>query len=182
VHAMRARIRLARGDVAGALSEDALQAEVGRAQDLQGVIQAAATTTYIQAVADDLEAAAAAFDELLRRWGAAPQAVAFTPVEVAYAARLLGRDDEFLAVAEEGYPTAWLTAAIAFARGAHSEAARVFDRIGSLPNAAYARLVGAEARHAGASDDDLQQAIEFYRSVRATLFLRRAEALLAAAG
>jgi hypothetical protein len=62
-------------------------------------------------------------------------------------------------------------------------AAALFDRIGTRPEAARARLeaakqLAAEGRRAEA-DEQLQRSLTFWRSVGATRYLREGEALLA---
>ena len=61
----------------------------------------------------------------------------------------------------------------------------LFGEIGSLPDEALARLRAAEklvaaGRHAEA-DEQLARALAFWRSVRATRYIREGEALLAEA-
>jgi hypothetical protein len=68
--------------------------------------------------------------------------------------------------------------------GEFDRAANLYAAIGSLPQEAYARLHAAEqlladARRTEASVQ-LQQALAFYREVGARLYLREAEALVAA--
>jgi hypothetical protein len=125
-------------------------------------------------------------DELLRRWRDRRMVVTFNPSDLAFAAVLVGRTDPFLAAASDARQTRWLAAATAFVRGEYGDAARRFDEIGSVPNAAYARLRGAEALigegRREEADAELTKAVAFYHSVRARLYLRTAEELLAAAG
>jgi hypothetical protein len=81
-------------------------------------------------------------------------------------------------------PTPWLQAATAMAADEFEQAADRFAEIGSLPDEAYARLRGAEqllnAGHRADGHGQLEQALGFYRQVRATAYLREAEALVAA--
>jgi thioredoxin-like negative regulator of GroEL len=61
----------------------------------------------------------------------------------------------------------------------------IFREIGSVPEEAYARLrlaeqLVAEGRRAEA-DEQLRRSLAFWRSVGATRYVRRGEALLAAA-
>ena len=84
-----------------------------------------------------------------------------------------------------GHPeTRWTDAARAYVAGDFVAAAEILQRIGSRPDEAEARLraaeqLVAEGRRAEA-DEQLQQALEFYRSVGATRYIRECEALLAA--
>jgi hypothetical protein len=81
-------------------------------------------------------------------------------------------------------PTSWLRAATAMATGEFEQAANTYAEIGSLPDEAFARLRAAEQLLATGRQADgtaqLQRALGFYRQVRATAYLRQAEALLAA--
>ena len=81
-------------------------------------------------------------------------------------------------------PTPWLQAATTMAAGEFDQAADRYAEIGSLPDEAYARLRAAEQLlNAGQRADghaQLQQAVGFYRQVRATGYLREADALVAA--
>jgi hypothetical protein len=61
-----------------------------------------------------------------------------------------------------------------YASGDFAGAAEVLHGTGSKPDEAEARL------HAG-TEEQLEQALEFYRSVGATRFIREGEALLASA-
>ena len=78
----------------------------------------------------------------------------------------------------------WLQAALAVAQGEFVEAADVFGRIGDVTDEAFYRLCAAEqlveqGRRAEA-DEELGRALAFYRGVRATRYIRKGEALLAA--
>jgi hypothetical protein len=79
--------------------------------------------------------------------------------------------------------TRWLDAAGTYASGAFEEAADVYAEIGSVPDEAFARLRAAEALVAAGrrpeADAQLQQALAFYRSVGATVYIREAESLFA---
>jgi hypothetical protein len=80
--------------------------------------------------------------------------------------------------------TPWVDACRAIADGEFVRAADKLGRIGDFPGEAKARLRAAEAlartgRRAQA-DTQLAPALEFYRAVGATAFVRKGEALLAA--
>jgi hypothetical protein len=173
VRALRALILVARGDIAAALADDEFQVEQARALDPQAAHASLALSSFIRVLAGEQAMARERLEELLGHWRDAPLAVTFNPCEPAFAAVLLGQADAFLAAAEGTRETRWLAAATAFVRGRPAEAARLFDEIGSLPNAAYVRL------HDPAT---LERALAFYRSVGATLLVRRGEELLAATG
>jgi hypothetical protein len=83
----------------------------------------------------------------------------------------LRRGDELVrAAAGMTVRTPWLEAGAAAASGDFAGAAAAFDRIGAQPEAAYARL------RAG---DEVERALDYFRSVRATAYISEAEALLA---
>jgi class 3 adenylate cyclase/tetratricopeptide (TPR) repeat protein len=81
-------------------------------------------------------------------------------------------------------PGKWADAARLYFSGDFVGAANVYRDIGSATDEAEARLRAARAlRDAGKraeADAQLEEALAFYRGVRATLLVRRAEALLAA--
>jgi hypothetical protein len=83
-----------------------------------------------------------------------------------------------------GRRTRWLEAAEAIIAGHWTGAADVYDRIGARSSEAFARLrAGEQLARAGRraeADAQLLLAVDFCRSVRATRYLRQAEALLAA--
>jgi transketolase C-terminal domain/subunit len=67
----------------------------------------------------------------------------------------------------------WLRAARVYAAGDPAAAAEVFHEIGNLPDEAYMRLQSG-------IDGEVRKAIDFYRSVGATRYVREGEAALAA--
>jgi hypothetical protein len=71
--------------------------------------------------------------------------------------------------------TPWLDAGLALGHGDPSGAAEILGAVGALPWAAEARLLAAQAGAAA----ELDEAIAFFRQVRAAAFLREAEALIA---
>jgi class 3 adenylate cyclase/tetratricopeptide (TPR) repeat protein len=86
----------------------------------------------------------------------------------------LGRVED---LASEAYSSpgssAWIDAAKAFVSGDYVGAADLYLRIGSSPDEAYARLRSG-------IESEVRRALEFYRSVGATRYIREGEALLAA--
>jgi predicted negative regulator of RcsB-dependent stress response len=78
----------------------------------------------------------------------------------------------------------WANAALHIVRGEFTAAADIIDQIGSLPDAAYARLRAAralvDAERRAEADKQLGRALTFYRSVGAARYVREAEALPAA--
>jgi hypothetical protein len=164
----------ASGDFAPALEEDEVQIRLSHDLDPQSSHVSLALSSFLRAIAGDRQAATERVDKLLRLWRESLKNVTFNPSELAFAAALLGRQEDFLAVADAARKTRWLEAASAFARGDHVEAADLFSQIGSRPNEAYARLAAGDER-------SVRRALEFYRSVGATLYVARGEALLSAA-
>jgi class 3 adenylate cyclase len=173
VHMVRALVFAARGDLAAALEATELQSKGSRALDPQSAHPSLVCASYVRAIAGRLTQANESFEELLGLWREAPQVVTFNPSEFAFTAVLLGRQNDFLAVAEVARPTRWLDAASAFALGDYARAADVYRDMGSAPNEAYARLAAGD-------QVNVQRALEFYRLVRATFYIKRAEALLPA--
>jgi hypothetical protein len=173
LHMFRALLLATRGDFVPALEEDEFQVGLPHDLDPQSAHVSLAHSSFLRAIASDGEAATQRLDELLRLWRKNPQNVTFNPSELAFAAALLGRQEDFLAVADAARETRWLAAARAFARGNQMEAADRFSEIGSRANEAYARLAAGDEANA-------RRALEFYRSVEAKLYVARAEALLPA--
>jgi class 3 adenylate cyclase/tetratricopeptide (TPR) repeat protein len=174
VRSRRSLLRLARGDVSGALEDDARQLELARSiGDPQAMLPGLAISAFVRLEAGERDGAAQRLSEMLAVWRKDPHGAYLSPSELAFAAVGLGRADELLAAAEAARPTRWLEAACAFARGEHLLAADLYRAIGSLPNEAYARLKAGGAA-------DLQRALEFYRSVGAVHYIRQAEANLSA--
>jgi hypothetical protein len=97
----------------------------------------------------------------------------------------LGRGDEYLAALDDEQPTTpWLDAGRAAASGELARAAAIYAEIGAQAAEAQARLLLAEAllaeeRRADA-DFELASALRYFRSVKATAYTSRGEALLAA--
>ena len=75
------------------------------------------------------ETPAERLDKLLGLWREGLQNVTFNPSELAFAAVLLGRHEDFLAAADAARPTRWLDAACAFARGDCVQAAELFSEV-----------------------------------------------------
>jgi len=98
--------------------------------------------------------------------------------------RDLGFGDEYSALMAGAPDVPWARAAGAICSGDFREAADVLGQIGYRPGEAYARLRAArqlveDGRRAEA-DEQLQQALAFWREVGAMRYVREGEALLAA--
>ena len=180
IRSERAKARLARGDVDGALDDVNRALEHARgAKDPQALLPtlARAARVFLELGRND-EAAVLADEALEMR-------AAFAAAEVAWVAPTLNRVEAVLRMLDRTRPeTSWDRAARALLNGNFEAAATVFHESGQLDDAAEARLRAAEklvreGRRAEA-DLQLQEALAFYRSVGATRYVREAESLLAA--
>ena len=184
----RGLIRLARGDYPGALADAASAVEIAKQiGDLDALLPAVAFQAQALLVNGRAEQASAQASELLAEL-AERYAMPTNPDwsgQLAIVLQALGRGDEIVELASTvAMPTPWLQAATAMAAGHFEHAADRYAEMGSRPDEAYARLRAAEQLlDAGRRADgnvQLQQALDFYRQVRATAYLRQAEALVAA--
>ena len=181
---VRARIRLARGDEA-ALEDSSLAVEFGRrVRDPQTLFPALAFHARAL-VHEDRNRASELAGELLERWAEAGVTFAtFWLADLAVVLAELERGSELESASREylRVPTRWLDAALAVVNGDDLGAARAYAEIGTGPDEALAReraaakLVAAGRRTE--AERELAHAIEFFRSVGATDYLRRAESLL----
>jgi class 3 adenylate cyclase/tetratricopeptide (TPR) repeat protein len=185
---IRGAIRIARGDPTGAFEDAAKGLEVGRsAKDPQVLWPALAFYARIAFAAGREKEAEAVVDELLERWRKRPrELLPFNwVVDLVWVLRALGRVHDFQSVATHAHATTrWLEAAKALASGDLRGGAEAFAVMGDVADEAYARLrtaegLAAEGRRAEA-DEQLRQALTFYRSVGATNYIREGEALLSA--
>jgi class 3 adenylate cyclase len=188
MHEFRGRIRLARDDVAGAVEDAVCALELAHsAREPQSLLPALALTARVQCARGRADEAGLLMSELFQVFAntgfASP--ASFFSADLVVALRMLGREDEFLRVANRAPARSrWFDAAAAFASGDPERAADVYAEIGSVPDEAYARLRAAEqlldqGRRADA-DEQLERALAFWRSVGATRYVREGEALLAA--
>ena len=182
VRLVRAQIRLARVDVAGALAD--AEAGLARARDVR-------EPQLLHAV---LALAAFLFLEAGRREEAEEVAVELVaagphPAEFVTFAIVLtefGYSNDVLAAADAAtLQTPWVDAARAYVEGDLVRAADLLDEIGHVPLVAYVRLRAAERFSEEGRQEEAEgqaeRALAFYRAVGATRYLRRGEALLAAA-
>ncbi len=166
---VRAHIRVARDDVAGALSDTEQAVEVAREMPLWGAVAgASAGHARVLLAAGRLGDADRVVTEVLEL-GLNP--VVWVVPDLAVALVDLGRGDELSAAVARS--TIWFDAAKAFTAGDYVRAANLFAEIGSVPDEADARLRSG-------IESEVQGALEFYRSVGATRYIREGEALLAA--
>jgi class 3 adenylate cyclase/tetratricopeptide (TPR) repeat protein len=183
---VRALIRLARGDAAGAEEDSARALEFAReAGDPQILFPALATRAFAVTQLGHADKADGLIGELVRCWRESPATFASSWLATAApAAADCGRGPDLIE-AGTGAPvrTKWLEAATAVASGDATGAARLYAAIGSQPDEAYARLLAAEvllsAGRREEAERELEQACAFFRQVGAGAHLRAAEALLA---
>jgi class 3 adenylate cyclase len=179
----RTWIRLGRGDLEGAVDDAssmiALAREEGGSRDVEDlgtlgrVLLASGRADEARAVADELSEIAS------RNPPESLDAVLFLNSQ--------GRSDQLLrTLKQKQIKTPLTTAAIAAAQGDYSSAADVYGELGYRATEADARLRAAEQLvregQRAEADVELQRALDFYRSVGATRFIRQGEALLAAIG
>jgi tetratricopeptide (TPR) repeat protein len=184
----RARILLARDEVTAALDESTRAlAFARRVRDPQTLFPALAFRTRALLAAGRSGDASELATRLLDAWTEAGVTfAAFWLADLAIVLADLDRapDLERVAGSSVRIPTRWLDAALKIAHGDDLSAAHVYAAIGSLPDEAEARLRASAALvlsgRAAERETELARALDFYRSVRATGWLRKAEALVEA--
>ncbi len=180
-HWVRAEIRLARGDFAGARSDAGWQLDFARgAADPQILWPALAGSARVMLAIGDGALSQALIDEILTRrdTGAGIMLGAYFEAAVVLAER---EDAERLCrLAEHSLlETPWHRAAALLAERELVRAADLLGEIGVPVDEAYVRMLAAERRDAGA-ETQAARALAFWRSVGATAYARRCEALLPA--
>lgn len=172
VRVLRADVRLARGDVAGAIVD--AETAVERSGELQMSREHVLTrASFVFLEAQLRERAHATIRGPDRD----------SPTCYAIVMSDLGRADEARKTLErDARATLWLEAAVAYLEGDLGSAAHLLARIGDLPAEAYVRLRAAErliaeVRHEEAQAQ-LERSLAFWRSVGATRYIGRAEQLL----
>jgi hypothetical protein len=160
--------------------------EVARdAKDPQSLNPALAFGIRAELAAGDHETASAIADELLAAWSEIGVGAPHESVDGAWAFRELGRGDQFEnALGQAAAQTLWHDAARQVVAGDLAGAADAYAEIGSVPDETYARLKAAEecvrARDRAEADRQLRVALPVLTELRATAWLGKAEALLAA--
>ena len=176
----RSMIELARDEpVLSKEDADRAVAAGRRIKDPQTTIPALAMGAFVYAELDENDQACALLQELEPGPYIAAVPTAF------FAAARVGAAEEFrkrTRAFQRG--TRWDRAAVAVLDGRWVDAADAYEEIGARPFAALAALraaqtLVAEGRRAEA-DEHLRRALAFYRSVRATRYMREGETLLAA--
>jgi ATP/maltotriose-dependent transcriptional regulator MalT len=181
---VRARIRSARADDAGATADVEKELEVARRiGDVQAVVPALAVGVVIAMEAGDARRANELADELFANQRQAHLEFR-APAPVVGAIERLGRLDAWLSTYENARSTPWLEAAERVRGGDWLGAAELYVLMGSPIDEALARLRAAEqlVRQGRRADADVQLArsLEFWRSVGASRYVAEGEALLAA--
>jgi class 3 adenylate cyclase/tetratricopeptide (TPR) repeat protein len=184
---IRACIRLARGDPSGALQDADSAVKSARAADnpddlywalgIRGrILLEAGRTQEADTQASQLLAM------LLER--GAPLTAPDSSGDLAFVLQALGRATDLQGLAQTWTRTLWRQAATAIATGDFEHAADLYAQIGSQPDEEFAHLQAAKQLlsrgHAAEANTQLQRALGFYRQVKASAYLREAEALLAA--
>jgi predicted ATPase/class 3 adenylate cyclase len=180
----RAAVRLARDDAEGALDDIRQTVPLARqAGDPQQRIPWLAGCTRLLVEAGKREEARQLAPEA--RPAVESAFVSWALVELAFVAQELDLAEELAEQLEHGPQTKWTAASRALLGNDFVAAADMLDEIGDAELAATARLRAveqllADGRRAEA-DEQLRRSLGFWRSVRATRYIRQAEALLAAA-
>ena len=179
---VRAEIRMARGDRAGAAEDTEWALQRARAiRDPQALDPALVIAAEVAYRNGDVVAASKLLDEL-----GSPERTAGTWVVIAALLQHeLGRRATVAVGQGDGLRTPWSEAALAIGDGDLARAADIVERTGARTLEAAVRLRAAqkyagEGRRAEAAEQ-LAPALAFYREVGASAYVREAEALLAAA-
>ena len=184
--ALRASIRRARGDMAGANADSERAAQLARGSDAQAQSQTFCARAAVALDTGNRDEAGELASELLNI-GTVMVAALCSPfptlVDVAWVFRDLGREREFREAVLDPDPikSPWNDAARAIGDGDLARAADIIDGIGHTAAAAYARLRAAEALASAGQEAEAAvqraQAEAFYRKVGAERFARDLEAL-----
>jgi class 3 adenylate cyclase/tetratricopeptide (TPR) repeat protein len=185
ISTVRGEMRLARGEVAGAL-EDSLRAlEAARAaKDAQVLYPALAFRARALVASGNLRAADEPVVELLSRLSGEEWCMDSFWIDLAIALYELGRTDELRqAVQRVRTPTRWVGVAAELADDEPERAAARCAVIGTLPDEAYMRLFAAKSLAAAGrseqAEEQLERALEFHRAVGAEAFVRGAQQIAA---
>nr|MBA2476874.1 AAA family ATPase [Actinomycetota bacterium] len=187
--ALRALINLARGEGESALANsDRALDRARRAKDPQILAPALVVRGMVLLAAGRKQEASKLASEVLARGSFLVLALleflpAATPIEFAWLLRDLRREGVVLRALESAPVTPWVDAARAIAAGDFAQSVELAAQMGAAAVAAYARLRAGEAMLAAGgraeASAQLEKALEFYRSVGATRYVRHAEALMA---
>jgi class 3 adenylate cyclase/tetratricopeptide (TPR) repeat protein len=176
----RGRIRLARGDLDGALADSSAALELARrTADPMALNPACAFRACALLAAGKEGAARAMTGELLAGLGGS---VLGAEISADLGTALAGLRHPLAMLDRRGVPPSpWLAAARALVAGEPARAAELYARIGARPEEAGARLAAARravaTRRPGEVEAHLERAAAFYREVGAYARLAEAEAL-----
>jgi DNA-binding SARP family transcriptional activator/class 3 adenylate cyclase len=185
---VRGWIRLARGDLRGALQDADAGLEHARvAKELQVLYPSLAFRARALVVAGRQQEAGTEANKLLAmlaHQGVLPTAPDWSG-DLAVVLQALGRGAELVELlADAKTPTGWFEAASALADGEFQRAADLYGHIEAQPDAAFARLQAATqlvgAGRWAEANEELRRALGFFRQVGATGYLGQADALAAA--
>jgi hypothetical protein len=185
---VRGWIRLARGDLRGALQDADAGLEHARvAKEPQVLYPSLAFRARALLAAGRQQEADTEANKLLAmlgQQGVLPTAPDWSG-DLAVVLQALGRGAELVELlADAKTPTGWFEAASALATGEFQRAADHYDQIQAQPDAAFARLQAAKrlvgAGRRAEANEQLSRALGFYRQVGATGYLGQADALAAA--
>jgi hypothetical protein len=184
---VRALVRLARGDNDGALADTARSvARAREVKDAQNLCPTLALRAFVLLSTGQADPARRLATEVLESWSGVEQVVlTWGGVGALAAIAALGKRSPLETLEADGSSRSrWVAAAEEYLGGDLERAAEIYEHIGSLPDAAHARLRAAGRFLANGQNAEAeahrQKALAFYRSVGATRYIREAEALLAA--
>ncbi|MET1011423.1 MAG: adenylate/guanylate cyclase domain-containing protein [Actinomycetota bacterium] len=181
----RSRIRLGRGDLAGALEDTDRAVQAGReAGDPQSLLPSLAERARALLAAGRGEEAEAVVSEILDRNAAEPTLDwSWWILQASIVLTAQGRGNDLLALGGEHLPSDWVRAARLWASDDFADAADLLREMGAAPDEANARMKLADRLIAAGrrpeAEPALSRALELSRIMGATAWINEAERLLA---
>jgi class 3 adenylate cyclase/tetratricopeptide (TPR) repeat protein len=180
---IRALIRVMRGDADGALEDSNRALELARTiKDPQRLIPSILGSARVRGLLGREAEARALAQEALDLTRERVHLAAMLS-QIGIVAGRLGIRDELRKVVELAPESQWKEAALAFAEGDFGRAAELFVNWEATTFEAEARLFAGEQLiadgHRREGEAEVERALEFFRSVGATFYVERGEALLA---
>jgi hypothetical protein len=177
LYGVLAVIAAARGDEVTARDQTATLVDRVRAvADPQAVHPSMARASMLALEDGDRARAAEYLDESIIAVRTSTSNITPETVEAAIVAEALGRGPALVeALADAVARTPWADASAAIVEGRFDDAGSILEEHGDLPDAALARLVGAE--RAGRRTPGLEKAIAFAERVEASAWLARAHGI-----